>query len=76
MKPTAPLREKLQRFHRDALPWLISFSLDLMRSSLIAAILLATTAIALSSPQELFGLWRFVGTSDSRNFSPRGRLIA
>jgi hypothetical protein len=43
-----------------------------MRSSLIAAILLATTAIALSSPQQLFGLWRFVGTSDSRNFSPRG----
>jgi hypothetical protein len=43
-----------------------------MRSLLIAAILLATTAIALSSPQQLFGLWRFVGTSDSRNFRLRG----
>ena len=43
-----------------------------MRSLLIAAILLATTAITLSSPQQLFGLWRFVGTSDSRNFRLRG----
>jgi hypothetical protein len=42
-----------------------------MRSLLIAIILLATTAIALSSPQQLVGLWRFVGTSDTRNFRMR-----
>ena len=28
MKPTAPLRSKLQRVCRDTLPWLISVSLD------------------------------------------------
>jgi len=69
--PLAQAAELRSSAHRSGVS-LKSVLLDVMRLSFILVILLATTAIAQSPPQQLLGLWHSVSTvtGDGRNITP------
>jgi len=50
MKPTTPPSMPVQCVFQDIVPWLISFSLDLMRTIRLALLVLVASALAAFSP--------------------------
>ena len=78
MKPTIPSQNNISTFATDPRPWLISFSLDLMRRVAIIVCFLATAQLVLSADaagdeQRLWELehayWRYVETNDLAAYS-------